>query len=62
MSEAFKGMDPAQVQEMMKTLPPQPTPEQYNYNPAGNDPFTAGPKVENRQYNIQNQITNSRTQ
>ena len=62
MSEAFKGMDPAQVQEMIKTLPPQPTPEQYNYNPAGNDPFTAGPKVENRQYNIQNQITNSRTQ
>lgn len=58
-SQAFKGMDPTQVQELMKTMPPQPQPQQFGYNPAGNDPLTAAPKVENRQYNIQNSITNS---
>lgn len=58
-SQAFKGMDPAQVQELMKGMPAMPQPQQFGYNPAGKDPLTAAPKVENRQYNISNQITNS---
>jgi len=61
-AEAFKGMDPAQVQEMMKTLPPQPTPQQFNYNPAGNDPYSAAPETKNYQNNITNNITGNRNQ
>ena len=57
-AEMLKGIDPSQVQEVMKQMPPQPTPEQFGYNPAGADPYQQGPKVENRVYNIQNQIAN----
>lgn len=58
-ADMLKGqVDPAQIQNILKQLPPQPTPEQFGYNPAGNDPYSAAPKTENRQYNISNQITN----
>lgn len=58
-SESLKGIDPAQIQELIKALPPQPQPQQFGYNPAGNDPYAAGPKTENRVYNIQNRIANA---
>lgn len=59
-AEMLKGqVDPAQIQDIMKQLPPMPQPQQFGYNPAGNDPLSAAPKVENRLYNIQNQITRS---
>lgn len=59
-TQMLKGLDPTQLQDLLKQMPPQPTPEQFGYNPAGNDPLQAAAKVENRQYNIQNQITNSK--
>lgn len=54
----LKGMDPTQLQDVMKQFPPMPTPQQFGYNPAGNDPLAQGPKVENRVYNIQNKVQN----
>ena len=60
LTEMLKGVDPAQLQELMKQMPPMPQPQQFGYNPAGNDPLAQGPKVENRVYNIQNQIANGR--
>lgn len=59
-SQAFKGLEPAQVAELMKTLPPQPQPQQFGYDPKGKDPLAQGPKVENRAYNITNSITNGK--
>jgi hypothetical protein len=57
--DTLKGVEPSQVQELMKSLPPQPTPEQYGYKPGGADPYSAAaPQVENRIYNIQNRIAN----
>jgi hypothetical protein len=56
-SQAFKGMDPAQVQELMKTMPPQPQPQQFNYNPAGNDPYTQQADTKNIQNNITNNVS-----
>jgi hypothetical protein len=46
----------------MQQMPPMPTPEQFGYNPAGNDTLAAGSKVENRTYNIQNRIANQGAQ
>jgi len=60
-TQMLKGVPPEQLQALLKQMPPMPTPEQFGYNPAGNDPLIAGPKVENRQYNIQNQISNSKS-
>lgn len=61
--ETLKGVEPAQIQELMKSLPPQPTPDQYGYKPAGEDPYSsAAPKVENRVYNIQNRVSNQNQQ
>lgn len=31
--ESLKGTDPAQMQEIMKSMPPQPQPQQFGYNP-----------------------------
>lgn len=57
-TEMLKGIDPAQLQQVMQQMPPMPQPQQFGYNPAGNDPLAQGPKVENRVYNIQNRIQN----
>ena len=62
-TQMLKASDPTQVQEIIKQLPSQPTPEQFGYNPAGKDPYAAaGPKVENRVYNIANRIKNEAPQ
>lgn len=58
-TEMLKGVDPAQLQELMKQMPPMPQPEQFGYNPAGKDTLATGPKVENRVYNIANRIQNA---
>lgn len=58
-AEAIKGLEPAQVQELMKQMPPQPQPQQFGFNPAGADIPGAAPKTENRVYNIQNRIQNA---
>jgi hypothetical protein len=34
-AEALKGADPGTAQEVMKSVPPQPQPQQYGYNPQG---------------------------
>lgn len=55
-AEMLKGIDPTQVQEVMKQMPPQPTPQQFGYNPAGKDPYSAN-QAETKNY--QNNITNN---
>lgn len=58
-AQSLKGMDPQQVQEVMKSMPPQPQPQQFNFNPAGTDAAAVNPgapKVENRIYNIRNNV------
>lgn len=67
MALGLKGMDPAQMQEMMKQMPPQPVPQQFGYNPSqqGGSPGAGAagaatgpaPKVNN----ITNNITNNRS-
>lgn len=57
-AQSLKGMDPAQVQELMKSMPPQPTPEQFGYNPAGNDPLSVNAaQTKNYQNNITNNVS-----
>lgn len=62
-SESLKKADPAQIQDIMKNMPPQPTPEQFNYKPAqqGAAPgITEKPaEVATRINNITNNITNA---
>lgn len=61
--ETLKGVEPQQIQELLKSIPPQPTPDQFGYKPAGEDPYSAAaPKVENRIYNIQNRVSNQNQQ
>ena len=55
-AESLKGMDPAQMQQIMKSMPPQPDPAKFGYNPqqqgasAGAPP--SEPKVTNTVQNI----------
>jgi hypothetical protein len=55
-----KLQDPAQIQEAMKSMPPQPTPEQFGYDPAQQGAAPGQPTVEvaTRVNNITNVITN----
>jgi len=61
-AEMLKGVDPTQLEGLMQQMPPQPTPEQFGYKPAGNDPYAAGPKVTQNQNIITNQISNQRVE
>lgn len=63
-SASMKGLDPQQMQEMLKQLPPQPQPQQYGYNPAqqGASPVTQPAQEATRINNITNNITDNRGQ
>jgi hypothetical protein len=66
-AESMKGLEPQQIQELMKQMPPQPVPQQFGYNPSqqGGAPGAGAagaatgpaPKVNN----ITNNITNNRS-
>jgi hypothetical protein len=60
MAESLKKADPQQMQEIMKSLPPQPTPQQFGYNPAQNGASIQQPPTEvaTRINNITNVIQN----
>jgi hypothetical protein len=60
-AESLKGADPQQMQQIMKQLPPQPTPEQFGYNPQqqGAAPGQPPTEVATRINNITNNITNN---
>jgi hypothetical protein len=59
---SLKGMEPMMVQQMMQQMPPQPTPEQFGYKPGAENLTAPQNPVENRIYNIQNNITNNKEQ
>ncbi len=56
-TESLKGIDPTQIQTLLKQLPPQPQPQQYGYNPAGTDPYAPRAVENNHVNNITNNIT-----
>lgn len=58
----LKGLDPQAIQQVLKSLPPQPLPAQYNYVPAqgaGTD-TSQQVKVSSNVNNITNNITDNR--
>lgn len=61
-AEQLKGMEPQQMQEMMKQLPPQPQPQQFGYNPSQQGASPTAPaqtEVATRINNITNNISNT---
>lgn len=56
----LKGIDPAQAQELLKQLPPQPVPQQFGYNPNQQGASISSPaqtEVATRINNITNNIS-----
>jgi hypothetical protein len=61
-AESLKKVEPAQMQEIMKSMPPQPTPQQFGYNPQQQGgAAAAAPQIEvaTRVNNITNNISNT---
>ena len=60
-SESLKGMQPEQLQQIMQSMPPQPQPQQYGYNPQQQGAAVGQPPAETttRINNITNNITNA---
>jgi hypothetical protein len=62
MAEALKKAEPGQIQEIMKSMPPQPTPQQFGYNPqqqGGASAAAPQTEVATRVNNITNNISSS---
>jgi hypothetical protein len=57
----LKGADPATVQAAMKSLPPQPTPEQYGYDPKTGGGVDSSQQQQPKVNNITNNITTQQT-
>jgi hypothetical protein len=59
--EAMRGKDPAEVQALIQSLPPQPLPAQFGYNPqqqgAASTTPPQEPKVTNTVQNITRNVT-----
>jgi hypothetical protein len=59
--EAMRGKDPAEVQALIQSLPPQPLPQQFGYNPQQQGAASATPpqepKVTNTVQNITRNVT-----
>ena len=58
---SMKGVDPQQMQALMKQMPPQPKPQDYGYNPqvqgaAGAGQPASAPKVTNTTNNVTNNV------
>lgn len=63
-AESLKGMEPVQMQEALKSMPPQPVPQQYGYNPQQQGAAPGQPPAEQatRINNITNNISNNEGQ
>lgn len=56
-TQMLKGINPNELQGLIKQMPPMPQPQQFNYDPAGKDPFASAPARSNNVNNITNNIT-----